>query len=349
MPRQARIDAPGALHHIVLRGIERKAIFKDDTDREDFLERLSGLLQENPTPCYAWALMTNHVHLLLRTGQVPIASIMRRLLTGYAVRFNRRHHRHGHLFQNRYKSILCEENAYLTQLVAYIHLNPFRAGIVRDVSALRSYPYCGHSALMGKKIRPWQDAQSILALFGKNVSEARKNLHRHVVKWSAKGRCAELTGGGLIRSAGGWRRVREAYRDGIRISSDERILGSSEFVEKTLKRVGEAYDRKMQLRSAGVDLSTVIEAVCRDLEIDEKELTGVSKRLKVAHARALVSHIAVRGLSIPGSEVARRLKVDRSAVGRAARRVENHVDLAASASRILRSLGPVVNIETTSP
>jgi len=270
-------------------------------------------------------------------------------LTGYTVRFNRRHRRHGHLFQNRYKSILCEENAYLTQLVAYIHLNPFRAGIVRDVSELRSYPYCGHSALMGKKIRPWQDAQYILALFGKSVSEARKNLHQHVVKWSAKGRCSELTGGGLIRSAGGWRQIREAYRDGIRISSDERILGSSDFVEKTLRRAGEAYDQKLQLQSAGVDLSTVIGAVCRDLEVDEDELTGASKRLKATNARALVSHIAVRGLSISGSEVARRLKVDRSAVCRAARRVENDADLAATASRISRSLGQFVNIETTSP
>ena len=156
MPRNARIDAPGALHHIVIRGIERKAIFEDDDDREDFIDRLSGLLQETATPCYAWALMTNHVHLLLRTGNVPIASIMRRLLTGYAVRFNLRHRRHGHLFQNRYKSILCEEDTYFEQLVAYIHLNPVRAGIVNDVAALKAYAYAGYSALMGKKLRTWQ-------------------------------------------------------------------------------------------------------------------------------------------------------------------------------------------------
>jgi len=87
MPRQARIDAPGALHHIVVRGIERKAIFKDDTDRENFIQRLTGLLQENPTPCYAWALMN---HLLLRTGRFPIATIIRRLSTGYAVKFNKK-------------------------------------------------------------------------------------------------------------------------------------------------------------------------------------------------------------------------------------------------------------------
>ena len=130
MPRQARIDAPGALHHIIIRGIERTSIFADDRDRENFLERLSQLLTESQTPCYAWALMSNHAHLLLRTGSVAIASLTRRLLTGYAVSFNKRHRRHGYLFQNRYKSILCEEDRYLRQLVAYIHLNPVRAGIV---------------------------------------------------------------------------------------------------------------------------------------------------------------------------------------------------------------------------
>jgi putative transposase len=343
MPRQARIDAPSALHHIVIRGIERKGIFVNDKDREDFLERLSGLLLETSTACYAWALMTNHVHLLLRTGEVPIASIMRRLLTGYAVRFNRRHRRHGHLFQNRYKSILCQEDQYLMQLVAYIHLNPVRAGIVGDVSALRAYPYTGHSALMGKRIRPWQDTEYILALFGRTLSEAGRNLHRHVSEWSAKGRSSELTGGGLIRSAGGWRAVKEAYRDGIRLSSDERILGDSEFVEKTLKQAGEAYDRRTRLRLAGVDLPEVIGAVCRDLEVDEKELASRAKRPEVAHARALVSHIATRGLSIPGSEAAHRLNVDRSAVCRGAQRVGNDPELAATARTILNRLGQKIN------
>jgi len=123
--------------------------------------------------------MDNHVHLLLRTGASPIATVMRRLLTGYAVSYNRRHRRYGHLFQNRYKSILCEEDGYLKQLVAYIHLNPFRAGIVEDAASLRTFPYTGHSALMGKKKRPWQDTDYVLKLFGRRVSEARRNLQRH--------------------------------------------------------------------------------------------------------------------------------------------------------------------------
>ena len=87
-----------------MRGIDRAVIFTDDRDGESFLERLPTLLTETQPLCYAWALMSNHVHLLLRTGRTPIAAIMRRLLTGYAVSFNRRHCRCGHLFQNRYKS-----------------------------------------------------------------------------------------------------------------------------------------------------------------------------------------------------------------------------------------------------
>ena len=134
MPRKARIDAPGALHHIVIRGIEGTAIFKDDQDRQDFLDRLCVLLQETVTPCYAWAMMTNHVHLLVRTGQVAVTSVMRRLLIAYAVRFNRRHRRYGHLSQNRGNSILCEQDRYLRQLVTDFHLNPVRAGIVADDS-----------------------------------------------------------------------------------------------------------------------------------------------------------------------------------------------------------------------
>jgi len=98
MPRKARIDAPGALHHIMARGIERRDIFEDDFDRNNFLERIEKIVLETDTRCYAWTLIPNHFHLLLKTGRVPIATVMRRLLTGHAGFFNRRHRRHGHLF-----------------------------------------------------------------------------------------------------------------------------------------------------------------------------------------------------------------------------------------------------------
>jgi REP element-mobilizing transposase RayT len=107
MPRQARIDAPGALHHVIARGIERRKIFKDNIDRNAFLERLGNILSDTKTSCFAWALIPNHFHLLLRSGSQPLSTVMRRLLTGHAMGFNRRHRRSGQLFQNRYKSILC--------------------------------------------------------------------------------------------------------------------------------------------------------------------------------------------------------------------------------------------------
>ena len=153
MPQTARLDAPGVLHHVIIRELERRKIFKDTGDRSDFLERLSKLLLETNTACYAWALLSNHAHFLLRTGDVGLSTLMRRLLTGYAVRFNRRHNRHGQLFQNRYKSILCQEDTYLKELVRYIHLNPLRAKIVSDISELNGYEYSGHSVLLGNKKR----------------------------------------------------------------------------------------------------------------------------------------------------------------------------------------------------
>ena len=176
MSRLARLDAPGVLHHIIIRGIERRKIFRDHRDREDFLERLGRLLQETQTGCFAWAFLPNHAHFLLRTGAVPLATFMRRLLTGYVVSFNRRYKRHGHLLQNRYKSIVCQEDTYLQELVRYIHLNPLRAGMVPNFTALNSYPYCGHSALMGKRKRPWQDVNYVLRSFGKRIRSARGNI-----------------------------------------------------------------------------------------------------------------------------------------------------------------------------
>ena len=124
MPRTARLDIAGVLQHVIVRGFERREIFLDDTDRQLFLNRFSNLLIQTETKCLAWSFMTNHVHMLLRPTESKLGHFMRRLLTGHAVTFNLRHQRSGHLFQNRFKSIICEEDPYLLELVRYIHLNP---------------------------------------------------------------------------------------------------------------------------------------------------------------------------------------------------------------------------------
>ena len=155
MPRQARLDAPGTLHHVMVRGIERSPIFKDNQDRQDFVSRIGKITQQTRTKILAWALMSNHVHLLVFSGPPGLSKFMRRLLTGYALRYNRRHRRSGHLFQNRYQSIVCEEETYLLELVRYIHLNPLRVGLVKSLEALDRYPWSGHMILMGRGKKDW--------------------------------------------------------------------------------------------------------------------------------------------------------------------------------------------------
>ncbi len=162
MPRQARLDAPGTLHHVIVRGIEKRKIVADDRDRKDFVTRMGTIAFETGTSIYAWALMSNHAHILLRSSPSGLPQYMRRLLSGYAVSYNRRHRRHGHLFQNRYKSIVCEEEPYFKQLVRYIHLNPLRAKLVESFAKLNSYRWCGHSVVVGIEKNHWQDRDYVL-------------------------------------------------------------------------------------------------------------------------------------------------------------------------------------------
>ena len=229
MPRKSRIDAPGSLHHIIVRGIERRKLFSDDMDRNNFLDRLGGIIAETNTTCFAWALIPNHFHLLLRTGQVPIATVMQRLLTGHAGYFNKRHGHTGHLFQNRYKSILCQEDTYLLELVRYIHLNPLRARLIKTIDQLKKYPYSGHSRPMGKVERDWQDIEWVLRLFDNRIVKAQRRYHKFVEKGLAMGRRKDLTGGGLIRSMGGGQLLNRCERQRYLRSQMSGFLGMEIF------------------------------------------------------------------------------------------------------------------------
>ena len=320
MPRKARIDAPGALHHIIVRGIERKALFKDQKDYRNFRERLGRILEDTDTPCFAWSLMKNHVHLLLRTGHIPLSTVMRRLLTGYAQQFNRRHRRHGHLFQNRYKSILCEEEPYLLELVRYIHLNPLRAGTVKDLKELNTYPQTGHSTIMGKMNNEWQDTEYVLKLFGQTPRVARKAYHEFVSKGVALGRRPDLVGGGLIRSVGGWAVVKEFRSANIRVVSDERILGSSDFAESVLKIANEKYEKRTHAIAKGIDVDTVIDIVADSLKISSNIIKSHSKQQPGGRARAIICYLASERLGISGAQLARKLQLSPSAVSKLIRR-----------------------------
>jgi hypothetical protein len=264
--------------------------------------------------------MTNHVHLLVRTGSVPISTVMRRLLTGYAQQFNRRYRRHGQLFQNRFKSILCEEDPYLLELVRYIHLNPIRAWIVKDLKSLKTYPHCGHGVIMGKLKYDWQDVDYILRMFARKVGHARRSYSAFVSKGIDMGRRSELTGGGLVRSVGGWSVLKALRSTASRIMGDERILGSSEFVKSVLKHANEDYETKTFAALKGFDTNYVLSKVSDFFGIEPEFISGIGKQRKAAVARSIVCFLAVEKLRISGREVARKLKMTPSSVSKASAR-----------------------------
>jgi REP element-mobilizing transposase RayT len=212
------------------RGLERRHILATSADKRDFIDRLEAGLSETGTQCLAWALMGNHYHLLLRAGSNPLADLIRKLLGGFATAYNRRHsrvgyvfqnryksvlcneavyllataynRRHsrvGYVFQNRYKSVLCNEAVYLLELVRYIHLNPLRAKIVENLSILDRYRWTGHAVLMGNQRLDWQHTETVLEHFGHDTMAARCGYRAFMMKGMSTAPEVDLGGGGLIR------------------------------------------------------------------------------------------------------------------------------------------------------
>ena len=317
MPRQPRLDAPGALHHVMGRGIERTTIFRTDQDREDFLNRLADLCLDGNLNVYAWSLLSNHFHLLVRTARQPISRSMRKLLTGYVVNFNLRHKRHGHLFQNRYKSILCEDDPYLLELTRYIHLNPLRAGIVGDVRGLSKYPWAGHSAITGRVKRDWQDIDTVLGYFGKGKRAVEK-YEQYVEKGISLGKRPELVGGGLIRSLGGWSQVLSLRRKGIKQVFDERVLGGEDFIERLLREAEGREKETLRISRKVPDLLTLAKGIMEREGIEETELRSGIRKREVVRARRVFCQLAIGKMGYPGAEVARYLGVTTSSVNRLA-------------------------------
>lgn len=311
------MDAPGALHHVMGRGIERTNIFRIDRDRDDFLNRLANQCMDGNLIVYAWCLLSNHFHLLVRTGRQPIFRSMKKLLTGYVVNFNLRHKRTGHLFQNRYKSIICEEDPYLLELTRYIHLNPVRAGMVGGVEGLNNYRWAGHSVIMGRVNRKWQDIDTVLGYFGKG----RKAIERYeefVREGVSQGRRPELVGGGLIRSLGGWSQVLSLKRRGVKVASDERILGSEGFIERLLSEAEEREKETLRLSRRVPDLATLTRRIVKGEGIEESELRSGMRKKRVVRGRRVLCQLAVGKMGYPGAGVARFLGVTTSSVNRLA-------------------------------
>ncbi len=304
MPRKFRLDAAGVLHHVIARGIERRPIFLTVADRRDFFERCGKLFPDSKTSCYAWAFLSNHVHLLLRTGKVPLSKVMARLLSGYAARFNRTHKRSGHLFQNRYKSIICQEEGYFEELVRYIHLNPVRARLASDMEELSTYRWSGHSVLLGRRVCEWQDIDYALSIFGNADSYLE-----FVKEGFDQGHRNDLVGGGVVRSHKGWAEIKGPAD---LVKGDERILGDTSFVMGILADAHEKLNRRIRMKQSGVTLDRVEKRVM--------ELYEEGRHRPISRARSLFCFWAVRELGLPQKELSERFSLSEPAVTYAVRR-----------------------------
>jgi len=301
MPRRARIDVPGALHHVSARGGARRKLFPADADREDFLKRLAAILPETRTRCLAWSLVENQFELLLKTNGAPLGAVMQRLMTGYAVAFNRRHRRSGHLFRDRYRSRLCQEGASLPELVRRIHLGPLRARLVGGLDELERYPYSGHSALLGRIRREWQETQLVLKRYGRTPRAARQNYRRLIAQAAAAPGGHELGSRGL----------------------DPRVLGDERFTARVLAGAREPLDRKSQLRCAGIGLEAVAARVFAVTSEEASRFLEPGKERPRVAARSLYCYWAVKELGVSQTELARRLGLSVAGVGFSVRRGES--------------------------
>ncbi|CAN0483549.1 unnamed protein product, partial [Discosporangium mesarthrocarpum] len=309
MPRIGRLHIPGGYYHVIGRGLEKRDIFESRIDKLDFLDRFGENLVSADARCLAWALMSNHYHLLIIVGQKPLSKLMAPVLGGYAGHYNRRHDRCGYVFQNRYKSILVDKDSYLLELVRYIHLNPVAASVVENVDKLGSYPWTGHAGMLNKHKQEWHSTDITLANFGANRQRARSAYLRFMKQGALKPRPKHLSGGGLIRSHGRWQGLDRLRKEHTACIGDERILGSGEFVESVLRQDDLCKERSLTLARQGWDLEKLAQWLCENTGVQQHQLQSKARGGKLAEAKASLGYLASTELGLTVREMADFLSI----------------------------------------
>ena len=318
MPRSVRLDWTDALHHVMSRGIEKRDIFLDDLDRIDFIFRLARIVKTTGIKIYAWVLMPNHFHLLVRTGPVTLSRSMQKLLTGYAMYFNKRHNRKGHLFQNRFKSILVQEELYFLNLLAYIHLNPARKQIVSSREELDWYPWSGHSAIIGRSNWSWQNTGSVLKRFGKQKYEAIEKYSEYISDMYNIEPDKSLSEGKFILSSNGFIPATGSGFKSVRWALKDRILGDSDFILKVLGEIEQS--RKAEIiehEEIQIKIEKLFKISEKYWDVTKSVLKGGRKGGKITEARSVIAFSLVINLGLNLTETGKILGMSKSGVSKA--------------------------------
>jgi REP element-mobilizing transposase RayT len=311
MARKPRIDFPGAFYHVIVRGNQRATIFHDPADYTAYLERLERYRRRDSVTLHAYVLMTNHVHLLLETGAQPLSRTMQTLQFTYSQYYNRRYGKTGHVFQGRYQAILCDREAYLLELVRYLHLNPAR---LRTPLNPWTYRWSSHAAYLGRSCPVTVQTSAVLESFHRQVGPARQAYRRFLLDGLAHGH-------------------QERFYETV----DQRFLGDERFIEEADRRT--ATTREVSVRPQLVAFGTLLTAVATVYKVAPKAILAPGRQRALVPARATLVGLARKWCVLTTRELGRRLQRDPSMISRLAAAYAAHPDTKIEA-QVRRTLQP---------
>ena len=297
MARKPRVEFDGAFYHVIVRGNQRQRTFHDDQDRQTYLQRVEHYRQRYGFRLYAYVLMANHVHLLIETKSVGLSKIMQGIQFSYTQSYNRRHHKVGHLFQGRYKAILCDRDAYLLELMRYIHLNPARLKVPDDPWR---YRWSSHGAYLGKPSAVKVDIKAVLSQFSSTLGAARRAYQRFMEEG-----------------------LRQGHEEKYYATVDQRFLGEEPFVSKVAER-SEAKD--VEIGAKKISFARVLEAISHAHGVTSDMLLRAGRQRRWVAIRAQLVFLARQWCGLTAKELGQRLYRDASMISRLYAWYETHRD-----------------------
>ncbi len=307
MARKPRIHFPGAFYHVIARGNGRQDIFLEQADYHQYVNLLQEYKQRFHFTLYAYVLMTNHVHLLIEVDEVPLSRIMQNLQFRYTRKFNLKYNKDGHLFQGRYKAIVCDMDAYFLELTAYIHLNPVRAGMVDDPakyqwSSYQEYVSLGKECLVAKDF--------VLSQFARRKAAARHAYEEFVAQ-----------------------HLNEGHREDFYLVKDQRFLGDDEFLDTIREKTAE----KISLQNS-IPLNKVVEITVATLGIPAQLLYSTSRGRQGAWGRSIVGYVANKLCGHQNKTIADHFGRDPSVFSKGINKVEQQINADKSFARLISKL-----------
>lgn len=287
MARKPRIEFDGATYHVIVRGNQRQKVFHSNGDFVHYLSLFRSYRESRGFKLFGYVLMSNHIHMVLQTGSIPLSKIMQGINQSYTMYYNRKYQKVGHLFQGRYKAILCDMDNYLATLVRYVHLNPVRAGLVKRPE---DYLWSGHRSYLKKSGNSLLDEDALLRLFSEHKGSARRLYRKFVDMAIGEGSDPEYYGG-----------------------TDYRLLGDELFRDEVMSRLDESVEEYSMMKRERIEDIALV--VSQEMKVSIGDIKGRCESRPISLARAVLMVAAVES-GHKGKDIAAYLMRDPATVSR---------------------------------